>query len=290
MSLIRTATELNDWLISHGRKNRSLGLVPTMGYLHDGHLSLIEKARAENDLVVVSIFVNPLQFGPNEDYEKYPRDINRDYKLAWEAGADVVFNPEASEIYLPGSSTEVEVKGDLTKKLCGASRPIHFKGVTTVVTILFNMIQPDRAYFGQKDAQQAIIIKKMVRDLHISVEINVCPIVREKDGLAMSSRNVYLTPPEHQQALSLSRGLQKARAYLSSGADDCARVDKLISVIRREIETEPLAKVEYIEILDADTLETIDYIEPRRKALAAVAVRFGRTRLIDNVILSRTAV
>lgn len=286
MSLIKTIRELNDWLESHDRKSKTMGLVPTMGYLHDGHLSLIKEAKANNDLVAVSIFVNPIQFGPGEDYEKYPRDIERDYRLARESGADIVFNPEVNEIYVPGSSTEVEVKGNLTKKLCGASRPVHFKGVTTVVNILFNIFRPDRAYFGQKDAQQAIIIKKMVCDLHIPVEIVVCPIVREKDGLAMSSRNVYLNPDERKQALALHRGLLKAREYLASGIDDCIRVDKLIHVIEQEIQKEQLAKVEYIQILDGDTLENIKYIEPSRKILAAVAVKFGSTRLIDNIDFS----
>jgi pantoate--beta-alanine ligase len=285
MSLIKTVKDLNDWFESHDRKSRTLGFVPTMGCLHDGHLSLIKEAKAHNDLVAVSIFVNPIQFGPGEDYGKYPRNIERDYRLAREAGADVVFRPEVNEIYVPDSSTEVEVKGGLTKKLCGASRPIHFKGVTTVVNILFNIVRPDRAYFGQKDAQQAIIIKKMVRDLHIPVEIVVCPIIREKDGLAMSSRNLYLNGQERTQALALNRSLQKAREYLASGAGDSTNVDKLISVIGQEIHKEPLAKVEYIEILDGDTLENIECIEPSRKALAAVAVRFGNTRLIDNAVL-----
>lgn len=285
MALVKTISELNDWLDEHGRKNKTVGFVPTMGYLHEGHLSLIKEARANNDLVVVSIFVNPTQFGPGEDYERYPRDIERDYKHAIESGADVVFNPEANEIYVPGSSTEVEVKGELTKKLCGASRPTHFKGVTTVVNILFNIVRPDRAYFGQKDAQQAIIVKKMVRDLHIPVEIIVCPVVREKDGLAMSSRNTYLNPDERKQAPALYRGLQQAQKYFLSGAPDSTHVEKLKAIIRQEIEKEPLADIEYIEILDGETLEDIECIEPHRNALAAVAVRFGSTRLIDNTIL-----
>lgn len=285
MSLIKTIEELNDFLADHGRKHKTVGLVPTMGFLHDGHLSLIKAAAANNDLVVVSIFVNPAQFGPEEDFDTYPRDIARDERLATEAGADVVFHPEVGEIYVPGFSTEVEVKGDLTKKLCGASRPVHFRGVTTVVNILFNIVRPDRAYFGQKDAQQAVIVKKMVRDLHIPVEIVVCPIVREKDGLAMSSRNVYLNPDERTQARALGRGLQKAREYLASEADDRTHTDRLVRIIRREIEKEPLANVEYVEILDADTLDSIERIEPCRKALAAVAVRFGKTRLIDNAVL-----
>lgn len=290
MSLIKTIRELNDWLKSHDRKNKTLGFVPTMGYLHDGHVSLIKEARARNDLVVVSIFVNPIQFDPGEDYEKYPRDIERDYRLARESGADVVFNPEANEIYAPSFSTEVEVKGDLTKKLCGASRPIHFKGVTTVVNILFNIVKPDQAYFGQKDAQQAIVIKKMVRDLHIPVEIIVCPIIREKDGLAMSSRNLYLNVEERIQALALNRGLQKASEYFKSGAFDCNHVDKLIHLIRQEIQQEPLAKIEYIEVLDGVTLENIKYIEPTHTALVAIAAKFGNTRLIDNTILSSEGV
>ena len=286
MSLAKTITELNNRLESHDRKRETLGLVPTMGFLHAGHLSLIREAKSHNDLVVVSIFVNPTQFGPGEDYAQYPRDIARDYRLAREAGADIVFCPEANEIYLSDSSTEVEVKGDLTKKLCGKSRPIHFKGVTTVVNILFNIVRPDRAYFGRKDAQQAIIIRKMVRDLHIPVEIVVCPIVREKDGLAMSSRNLYLNQEERKQALALKRGLQRARDYVASGADASIPVDELIRIIRSEIQKEPLAKAEYIEILDGDTLEEMQCIEPSRKALAAVAVKFGSTRLIDNMILN----
>jgi pantoate--beta-alanine ligase len=286
MSLVKTIKELNSWLDSHDCKNKTLGFVPTMGYLHEGHLSLVKEARANNDLVAVSIFVNPIQFGPGEDYEKYPRDITRDCRLAEEAGADIIFSPDTKEIYLPGASTKVEVKGEITNKLCGASRPIHFKGVTTVVNILFSIVRPDRAYFGQKDAQQAIIIKKMVCDLHIPVEVIVCPIVRESDGLAMSSRNVYLNPEERKQALSLNRGLQKAREYLKSGADGCDQIDRLAEVIRLEIEKEPLAEIEYVQVLDENTLETIEIIRPACRALAAVAVRFGHTRLIDNTILA----
>ena len=218
MSLIKTARALNDWYSRAGRRNKTVGFVPTMGYLHDGHLSLIKSAKAQNDLVVVSVFVNPTQFAPGEDYESYPRDIHRDYLLAMEAGADAVFNPEADEIYVGGASTTVEVTGDITKKLCGASRPAHFKGVTTVVNILFNIVRPDRAYFGQKDAQQALIIKKMVRDLHMPVEVVVCPIVREADGLAMSSRNVYLSTQERRQAACLNAALQSAEDYLESDA------------------------------------------------------------------------
>jgi len=286
MSIIRTVAELEAWFSSQDRRNKALGFVPTMGYLHEGHLSLIKAAKAQNDLVVVSVFVNPTQFAPGEDYESYPRDIDRDYKLAREAGADVIFNPNVDEIYIPGSSTAVEVAGDITKKLCGASRPKHFKGVTTVVNILFNIVRPDRAYFGQKDAQQALIIKKMVRDLHMPVEVVVCPIIREADGLAMSSRNVYLNVDERKQATCLNDGLQKAADYLRSGADDCSSVAQLIKIIESHIQRQNLAIIDYIRILDGETLDDIEFIEPEKSALAAVAVRFGKTRLIDNRVLS----
>lgn len=286
MSIIKKIAELNTWLDGNGRKGKSLGFVPTMGYLHEGHASLIRAARAENELVVVSVFVNPTQFAPGEDFESYPRSIERDYALAVESGADVVFNPEASEIYGPDASTFVEVTGEITRKLCGASRPTHFKGVTTVVNILFNIVGPDRAYFGQKDAQQAMIIKKMVRDLHMRVKVVVCPIVRETDGLAMSSRNVYLDSLERKQALCLNEGLKNAWEYLNSGSDDSRNVDKLIEVIEYRIRREDLAVIDYIRILDGETLEEITVIDHERSALAAVAVRFGKTRLIDNRILT----
>lgn len=285
MSLVKTVHELGNWLDRQDRRNKTLGFVPTMGCLHEGHLSLIREAKANNDLVAVSIFVNPTQFGPNEDYARYPRNVDRDYRLALEAGADIVFNPEIDEIYVPGSSTEVEVKGELTEKLCGASRPTHFKGVTTVVNILFHIIGPDRAYFGQKDAQQALVIQKMVRDLHIPVEIVVCPIVREADGLAMSSRNIYLNPQERRQAPALNRALHKARDYYLSGMDGCNNVGILTSIVKKEIQKEPLAVIDYIQILDADTLEDIQAITHFHDAIVAVAVYFGKNRLIDNIIL-----
>lgn len=286
MSLIKTAAELDAWFGSVDRRNKTLGFVPTMGYLHEGHLSLIKAAKSQNDLVAVSVFVNPTQFAPGEDFESYPRDIDRDYRLARGAGADIVFNPEVREIYIPGASTAVEVTGDITKKLCGASRPAHFKGVTTVVNILFNVVRPDKAYFGQKDAQQALIIKKMVRDLHMPVEVIVCPIVRETDGLAMSSRNVYLKPEERKQAACLSSGLRKAEEYLRSGADDCRSAAKLTEIIESHIRSRDLAVIDYVRILDGETLDDIAAVEPGRTALAAVAVKFGKTRLIDNRVLS----
>ncbi|MPM10429.1 Pantothenate synthetase [bioreactor metagenome] len=286
MSLIKTTAELEQWFAETGRKNKTLGFVPTMGYLHAGHLSLIKKAKEENNLVTVSIFVNPTQFAPGEDFESYPRDIERDYKLAAGAGADVVFHPSVSEIYAPGASTAVEVTGDIPKKLCGASRPAHFKGVTTVVNILLNIMGPDRAYFGQKDAQQAIIIKKMVRDLHMPVNVVVCPIVREADGLAMSSRNVYLNPRERSEATVLNRALGEAENFLKLWTEGCNYVENLHSLITQKIKTSPIADIDYVEILDAETLEPIEFILPGKPALAAVAVRFGKTRLIDNRVLT----
>jgi pantoate--beta-alanine ligase len=286
VSIVKTVAEIEAWFSSKDRRNKTLGFVPTMGFLHGGHLSLIKAAKAQNDLVVVSVFVNPTQFAPGEDYESYPRDIDRDYQLAREAGADVVFNPNVDEIYIPGASTAVEVTGDITKKLCGASRPTHFKGVTTVVNILFNIVRPDRAYFGQKDAQQALVIKRMVRDLHMPVEVVVCPIVREVDGLAMSSRNVYLSSDERQQATCLNEALQKAADYLGSGADDCGSVAQLIKIIEGHIQRQDLAAIDYVLILDGETLDDIELIEPGKSALAAVAVKFGKTRLIDNRVLA----
>lgn len=260
-----------------------IGLIPTMGFLHEGHLSLIRRAKKENEIVVVSIFVNPTQFAPGEDYEKYPRDIERDEKMAKEAGADVIFYPHAHEIYPSDSSTYVEVEGDITKVLCGISRPTHFKGVTTVVNILFNIVKPHRAYFGQKDAQQAAIISKMVTDLHIDIQLKICPIIREADGLAMSSRNQYLSIEERQQAVILNQSLLKIKKMFEDEGE--TNIDKLTTTIQKEIETMPLARIDYISILNFPSLAPINAIST--KALAAVAVWFGNTRLIDNIILER---
>lgn len=280
MSLITDISSLRNELNKFKARGETIGFVPTMGYLHDGHLSLIKQAKKQNDIVVVSVFVNPTQFAPHEDYDSYPRDIERDYSLAKSAGADIVFHPDAKEIYPKGASTFIEVEGDITKKLCGASRPSHFKGVTTIVNILFNLVDPDKAYFGQKDAQQAIVLKKMVRDLHMPVEIIVCPIIREIDGLAMSSRNTYLSDDERKQALILNQALYAIQ-------ESCKQGEKSVSILREKIkqmiETQPLAEIDYVEILDATTLESIEYID--NAALAAVAVKFGKTRLIDNVFL-----
>lgn len=285
MKQIETEAELREELLHLSRREKSVGLVPTMGCLHEGHLSLIRRAKQQNDIAVVSIFVNPTQFGPGEDYEKYPRDIARDCALAEGAGTDIFFHPAVSEIYAPDAATKVEVESDITHTLCGALRPIHFQGVTTIVSILFNIVQPDRAYFGQKDAQQAVIIKKMVQDMHIPVEIIVCPIVREADGLALSSRNCYLSEEERRQAVSLSRGLEAASEFFASGADSGRDAAVLTAIIFSEIGKQPLANIEYIEIVDAETLESTRFIKHGRPTLAAVAVRFGNTRLIDNKIL-----
>lgn len=263
-------------------KGNTVGFVPTMGFLHKGHLSLIEKAREENDIVVVSIFVNPTQFGPNEDFETYPRDIESDTKLAKEAGADVIFNPSVLEIYPGESSTWVNVEGDITSVLCGASRPTHFRGVTTVVNMLFNIVEPTKAYFGQKDAQQAAVLTKMVRDLHMNLELVICPIVRESDGLALSSRNTYLSDEERAQATILNKSLQLAvEAYLQGEKDTI----KLIEIIKNSITTMPLAEIDYVSIYAYPTLSEIKTIN--QTAIAAVAVKFGKTRLIDNVIIEK---
>jgi pantoate--beta-alanine ligase len=279
--LVKKMSEIDKILEDH--QGKKIGFVPTMGYLHEGHLSLIKAARKENDLVIVSVFVNPTQFAPNEDLESYPRDINRDYRLAREAGADIIFNPEVTEIYEKDGATFTMVEGNMTKQLCGRSRPIHFKGVTTVINILFNIVRPHKAYFGQKDAQQAIIIQKMVRDLRLKVKIVVCPIVREKDGLAMSSRNFYLNEEERNQAVILHQSLKLGlEAYLLGETS----VEKLKAIIVKNIETKDLARIDYVEILDGRTLEEIS--EVSKPALAAVAVKFGNTRLIDNIILDES--
>lgn len=263
-------------------KGNTVGFVPTMGFLHAGHLSLIERAKEENDIVIVSIFVNPTQFGPNEDFETYPRDMELDTKLAREAGADVIFNPSVLEIYPGESSTWVNVEGDITSVLCGASRPTHFRGVTTVVNMLFNIVEPTKAYFGQKDAQQAAVLTKMVRDLHMNLELVICPIVRESDGLALSSRNTYLSDEERAQATILNKSLQLAvEAYLQGEKDTI----KLIEIIKNSITTMPLAEIDYVSIYAYPTLSEIKTIN--QTAIAAVAVKFGKTRLIDNVILEK---
>ena len=278
--IIETVKELREYLAGQRAAGKTVGLVPTMGFLHEGHLSLIREAKAENDVVVVSDFVNPTQFGPNEDFESYPRNIEQDTELALSAGADVIFYPSVSEMYPPESSTYVEVEGNITRVLCGASRPTHFRGVTTVVNKLFNIVEPDKAYFGQKDAQQVAVLTKMVKDLHMDIELIICPIVREPDGLAMSSRNTYLSAEERKQAVILNQALKKAKNAFANGEKD---VVKLTEIITDKINEMPLAVIDYVSILDFPSLKPIITIE--KDALAAVAVKFGKTRLIDNEIL-----
>jgi pantoate--beta-alanine ligase len=257
-------------------ERRLIGLVPTMGALHEGHLSLIRTARAECGFVVVWIFVNPTQFGPQEDLDRYPRDLERDRLLSTSAGADVIFNPAVEEIYLPGFSTWVEVEG-LGEGLCGASRLGHFRGVCTVVTKFFNICAPDKAYFGRKDAQQLAIIRRMVRDLNLPVEVVACPIVREADGLAMSSRNRYLGPEERAQAVVLNQALRAVERLVGEGERDVATLE---TAMRALIAAAPLAEVDYVSIVDAVDLRPVGIIAG--ECLVALAVRFGRTRLIDN--------
>lgn len=280
MRTIEKIDEIKNILDLERKANRSIALVPTMGFLHAGHLSLIKEARKNNDIVVVSIFVNPTQFGPNEDLETYPRDINRDQELCKQEGVDYIFNPSVKEMYGEDYATYVITESDITNKLCGASREGHFKGVMSVVTKLFNIIGPDKAYFGRKDYQQVAVIKKMVRDLNIPVEIIDCPIVRESDGLAMSSRNTYLSPKERKDALVLSRSLKEAKESILNG-------EKNKEVIREEILDKineiPYSEIDYVEILDATTLEDIETID--RDVVIALAVKIGKPRLIDNIIV-----
>ena len=250
-----------------------------MGYLHEGHKSLIDKAVAQNDKVVVSVFVNPMQFGPTEDLESYPRDMDRDAALCEKAGAALIFHPEPEEMYDDNFSSFVDMN-TLTGGLCGKTRPIHFRGVCTVVAKLFNIVTPDRAYFGQKDAQQLAVIRHMVNDLSFGIEIVGCPIIREEDGLAKSSRNTYLSEEERKAALVLSHSLKEGRKLVDEGEKDAAKVKKAITDI---IEKEPLAKIDYVEVVDWNTLEPVERIDG--PILTAIAVYIGKTRLIDNFIV-----
>lgn len=258
---------------------KRIGLVPTMGALHEGHLSLVRAAKNQCDLVVVSIFVNPTQFGPNEDFAKYPRTFERDCELLEKEDVDVVFAPSVEEMYPAGAVTYVTVEG-ISDKLCGRSRPGHFRGVTTVVSKLFHIVEPDLAFFGQKDAAQVAIIQRMVRDLNLPLEIVVCPIVREPDGLAMSSRNAYLTPEQRKSALVLSRALRRVQQVFDQGERNAAR---LIEVGKAVVAEEPAVRLDYLEVADPETLDRVEVISS--KALAAVAACLGTTRLIDNAVL-----
>ena len=257
----------------------SVGLVPTMGYLHEGHKSLIDRAVKENDRVVVSVFVNPMQFGPTEDLATYPRDIDADCKLCEGAGAAIVFNPEVSEMYPENFTTFVDTTG-VTEELCGKSRPIHFRGVCTVVNKLFNIVTPDRAYFGQKDAQQLAVIRRMVRDLNMNVTVIGCPIIREDDGLAKSSRNTYLSKEERQAALVLSKAVNEGKRLIAEGEKDG---EVILGKMKAIIEAEPLAKIDYVEMVKWDTIEIHHTADC--PVLVAMAVYIGKTRLIDNFIV-----
>lgn len=276
MKIVKKIKELREITEIAGKKGLSIGLVPTMGFLHAGHLSLIERAKRENDLVVVSVFVNPIQFCPGEDFEKYPRDMDHDAKECEKAGADVVFAPETEEMYPVQNLAYVDIS-KLGDGLCGARRPGHFRGVCTVVSKLFNIVSPDRAYFGEKDAQQLAVIKRMVIDLNFKTQIVACPIVRDQDGLAISSRNVYLSPEERTAALVISKSLRRARESMLNGERDAAKIRKAII---DEISSEPLARIDYVEVVDAETLEPVSEI--KGSVLTAAAVYIGATRLIDN--------
>lgn len=278
MNIAATIEEVRSQVSQWRKEGLSVGLVPTMGYLHEGHKSLIDKAVEQNDRVVVSVFVNPIQFGPGEDLATYPRDLDRDAALCENAGADLIFHPEPENMYFDDFCTFIDMDG-LTKGLCGKTRPTHFRGVCTVVGKLFNIVAPDRAYFGQKDAQQLAVIRRMVRDLNFNLEIVGCPIIREEDGLAKSSRNTYLSPEERKAAVILHKGLSEGEALVRSGETNAARVKQ---AIRDVIESEPLAKIDYVELVDFDNMEEIDTL--KKPFLAAVAVYIGKTRLIDNFI------
>ncbi|MEW6661819.1 MAG: pantoate--beta-alanine ligase [Bacillota bacterium] len=279
MEVLSTVQEVRAFVKKQRNQGKSIGFVPTMGALHEGHLQLMRSAKEEHETVIISIFVNPTQFGQGEDFAFYPRDFSRDRELAQGVGVDAVFYPEVAEIYPPGFKTYVNVEA-LSEILCGRSRQGHFRGVATVVAKLLNIVQPDTAYFGQKDAQQATLIMRMVQDLNIPVVIRVLPTVREADGLAMSSRNVYLSSEERKAATVLHRALMKSKLLLSHGEMKAAM---LVEAVRREIEAEPLARIDYVEIRDAKTLEEVDVV--KEPVLVAVAVFFGATRLIDNIVL-----
>jgi len=276
MQIVKTAAELSQL---RGKMTAPLGFVPTMGYLHEGHLALVRQAKAENASVAVSIFVNPTQFGPNEDFRQYPRDSKRDLAFLEGEGTDLVFMPPVEEIYPPGFDKWVEV-GRLGRRLEGASRPGHFRGVATVVARLFELVKPDRAYFGQKDAQQLLVVKKMVADLGMSLEVIAVPTVREPDGLAMSSRNTYLNPEERKQAVALYQALSLARRLYNDGEKDAEVIRRRMTAL---IQKEPLAAIDYISIADAQTMEELEEVKP--PALVSMAVKIGKTRLIDNVVL-----
>lgn len=278
MKIVKTIEEVRAQVREWRQEGLSVGLVPTMGFLHEGHESLIRRAVQDNDRVVVSDFVNPTQFGPGEDLESYPRDLDRDAALCENAGATLIFNPEPSEMYASDATTFVNMTGP-SEDLCGMSRPIHFRGVCTVVSKLFNIVKPDRAYFGQKDAQQLAVIRRMVRDLNFDIEIVGCPIVREADGLAKSSRNTYLSAEERQAALVLSQAVKLGKNMAENGEKSA---DAIVAAMKKHIEAEPLAKIDYVKAVDAVSVSPISEMKP--PVLVAMAVYVGKTRLIDNFI------
>lgn len=281
MDIATTVKEVREQVKAWRKEGKTVGFVPTMGYLHEGHESLIKRAVAENDAVVVSIFVNPMQFGPTEDLASYPRDLEADSKLVEAAGAKLIFHPEPEEMYEEGFCSYVDMNG-LTNALCGLSRPVHFRGVCTVVNKLFNIVKPDRAYFGEKDAQQLAVVKRMVKDLNMDIEIVGCPIIREADGLAKSSRNTYLSPESRKQAVILSKSIFMARKMIEDGERDAEKVKK---AMRELIESEPLTDIDYVEIVDVNTMKSLDVI--KGDILCAIAVNVGgEARLIDNTMMT----
>lgn len=279
MKIVSTVKEVRTQVKEWKKQGLTIGFVPTMGYLHEGHASLMKCAKSQCDKVVASVFVNPMQFGENEDLASYPRDLQADAKLCETLGVDLIFHPEVEEMYAEGFCSFVDMNG-LTKELCGKSRPIHFRGVCTVVNKLFNIVTPDKAFFGQKDAQQLAVIRRMVKDLNMDIEIVGCPIIREEDGLAKSSRNTYLNTEERKAALILSQTILYGQQMVKGGVTDTA---ELLSAMKENLAKEPLAKIDYVEAVSMDTIEKIDKIEGT--VLVAMAVYIGKTRLIDNFII-----
>ena len=279
MQSVTSINEVKDLVGEWKKEGLTIGLVPTMGYLHEGHGSLVTSAKRDNDIVVVSIFVNPMQFGPKEDLSSYPRDLERDSAYCKSLGVDLLFHPEPEEMYPEGFTTFVDMTV-LTEELCGLSRPTHFRGVCTVVNKLFNIVEPDRAYFGEKDAQQLAIIRHMAEDLNMNVEVVGCPTVREEDGLAKSSRNVYLSEDERKAARILSQSIDLGKKMVANG---CSDADEIVKAMKEKIRTEPLAKIDYVKAVDGRTMQQIKTI--RHPALIAMAVYIGKTRLIDNFII-----
>lgn len=280
MIIATTIAQVRAQVAAWKKEGLTVGLVPTMGYLHEGHASLVDEAVRQCDRVVASDFVNPTQFGPNEDLEAYPRDFDRDCALLEEHGCALVFHPAVEEMYAPGAATYVEILSDMPKQLCGKTRPIHFRGVCTVVSKLFNIVTPDKAFFGQKDAQQLAIIRRMVRDLSYGIEIVGCPIVREADGLAKSSRNTYLSEAERQAALVLSESVFLGQKMVAEGETDA---NKIVAAMTEHIQAQPLAKIDYVSAVDGVTMDPVDRIAGT--VLVAMAVYIGKTRLIDNFIV-----